>query len=174
MPDALPDLLITTYLQMTSRDQFRPAYVEIDGVQIMPMETPDVEFYRFLYGTVGEAWRWRDRLIMPVAELETLLATPGTSVHVLYVRGVPAGYVELARRDAETEIVYFGLRPAYIGRGLGKHLLSIGITQAWGDDIQRVWLHTCNLDGPYALNNYRKRGFEVYDVQQRPMPSRFQ
>jgi hypothetical protein len=26
-----------------------------------------------------------------------------------------------------------------------------------------VWLHTCSLDGPHALANYRARGFEVYD-----------
>ncbi len=58
--------------------------------------------------------------------------------------------------------------------GLGKYLLSYGITRAWEADIQRVWLHTCNLDSPYALDNYRKRGFEVYDVQQQPMPTRYQ
>ncbi len=124
MPTTTPNLLITTYLQMTRRDQFRPAYAEVDGVQIMPMEAPDVEFYRFLYRGVGEVWRWRDRLIMPVEELQAVLAAPGTSVDVLYLRGVPAGYVELVRRDEETEIAYFGLRPAYTGLGLGKHLLS--------------------------------------------------
>ncbi len=174
MPDAMPEMLITTYLQMTRRDQFRPAYAGIDGVQIIPMQMPDVEFYRFLYSGVGGVWRWRDRLIMPVEELQAALAAPGTSVHVLYLRGVPAGYVELVRRAAETEIAYFGLRPAYTGIGLGKHLLSTGITQAWEADIQRVWLHTCNLDSPHALDNYRKRGFEVYDVQQQPMPTRYQ
>ena len=36
---------------------------------------------------------------------------------------------------------------------------------------QRVWLHTCNLDGPHALANYQKRGFRIYDVVEEPCPS---
>ena len=34
----------------------------------------------------------------------------------------------------------------------------------------RVWLHTCNLDGPHALSNYQKRGFRIYEVIEEPMP----
>jgi hypothetical protein len=29
------------------------------------------------------------------------------------------------------------------------------------DGTTRVWLHTCTLDGPHALANYRARGFDV-------------
>ena len=28
---------------------------------------------------------------------------------------------------------------------------------------QRVWVHTCSLDGPAALRNYERRGFVVID-----------
>ena len=28
--------------------------------------------------------------------------------------------------------------------------------------MTRVWVHTCSLDGPAALNNYRSRGLVVY------------
>ena len=59
---SVPDMLVTTYLHMTSRDQFCPAYVDVDGVRIAPMTRPDVTFYRFLYRAVGEQLRWRDRL----------------------------------------------------------------------------------------------------------------
>ena len=93
---------------------------------------------------------------------------------MLYVDGVPAGYVELLREGSDTEIAYFGLRPAFIGQGLGKHLLSYGIERAWNDGAARVWLHTCNLDGPHALSNYQKRGFSIYKVNEEPMPARFQ
>ena len=169
----VPDTLVTTYLHMTHRDQFRPARVDLTGIQIMPMGSPDVSFYRFLYRSVGEHLRWRDRLVMSDAELENALAQLGTSVNVLYVGGIPAGYVELANNGAETELAYFGLRPAYHGLGLGKHLLSFGIERAWEQNIQRLWLHTCNLDSPRALDNYVKRGFEVYDVHTQPMPQRY-
>jgi GNAT superfamily N-acetyltransferase len=177
----LPDTLVTTYLQMTDWSQFRPAYLNyLGGIKVMCMGTPDVAFYRFLYSSVGEQWRWRERLSHSDEEIQALLSDPGTSVHVLYVNGAPAGYIELAerregptRRFLSTEIVYFGLRAAYIGRGLGKHLLSHGIAYAWNRGTQRLWVHTCNLDGPHALNNYIKRGFKIYRVEKQPMPERY-
>jgi GNAT superfamily N-acetyltransferase len=171
---SIPDTLVTTYLQMTDRSQFRPAFNnDADGAMLMSMNAPDARFYRFLYGTVGEQWRWRDRLIMPENELETILGASETSVHVLYVHGIPAGYVELFRQGEDTEIAYFGLRPEFMGRGLGKHLLSYGIARAWEGDTRRVWVHTCNLDGPHALSNYLKRGFSIYDTHVQPMPERY-
>jgi GNAT superfamily N-acetyltransferase len=177
----LPDTLVTTYLQMTDWSQFRPAYLNyLGGMKLMCMGTPDVAFYRFLYSSVGEEWRWRERLSHSDEEIKALLLDPGTSVHVLYVNGVPAGYIELAERKEgptgrffSTEIVYFGLRSTYMGRGLGKHLLSHGIAYAWNRGTQRLWVHTCNLDGPHALNNYIKRGFKIYRVDKEPMPERY-
>jgi GNAT superfamily N-acetyltransferase len=170
----IPDTLITTYLHMTEHGQFRPAFSDdTDGIMIVSLNAPDVRFYRFLYSSVGEQWRWRDRLIMPEDELETILSAPETSVHVLYAHGIPAGYVELARQGETTEIAYFGLRPGFMGRGLGKHLLSFGIARAWDDGSQRVWVHTCNLDGPHALSNYLKRGFSIYETHVQPMPERY-
>ena len=172
--EQIPATLITTYLEMTSPAEFQPAYLaEADSLCVLRMGTVDVAFYKFLYQAVGEIWRWRDRLIMPEDMLYETLAHPGCTVDVLYVEGVPAGYIELACEENETEVAYFGLRPAYVGRGLGKHLLSRGIEQAWQDRAQRVWLHTCNLDGPYALDNYVKRGFKIYRVDEQPMPERY-
>jgi GNAT superfamily N-acetyltransferase len=169
-----PDTLITTYLQMTERAQFLPAFVEnLQGVDIIQAQQPDVEFYRFLYRGVGYALRWRDRLIMADDALRAVLHSPTVGVHVIYKQGVPAGYVELEKQGTNTEIAYFGLRAQFQGMGLGKHLLSFGIQRAWDEGAERVWVHTCNMDGAHALENYRKRGFEVYDVQEEPMPERY-
>lgn len=170
----IPDILITTYLEMNRRSAFRPGYLpDSDHFVVLRMAVPDIAFYRFLYSAVGEQWRWRDRLRIPEEQLHATLSAPNISVDVLYTEGVPVGYIELAREDDETEIAYFGLRPGYMGRGLGKHLLSWGIAQAWSDGARRVWLHTCNLDGPYALDNYLKRGFSVYRVVEEPMPAHY-
>jgi GNAT superfamily N-acetyltransferase len=177
----VPDILVTTYLQMTDWTQFRPAYIHyLDGIKLMCMDAPDVDFYRFLYSSIGKQWRWRDQLSQTDEEMAALLGMPGHSVHVLYVDGAPAGYIELAQypegssgRFFSTEISYFGLRPNYIGRGLGKHLLSHGIAYAWNNGTQRLWVHTCNLDNPYALENYVKRGFKVYRVEKQPMPESY-
>jgi GNAT superfamily N-acetyltransferase len=164
--------LLTTYLEMR-RDAFRPAYVDAADVVIEKMQTADVDFYRFLYREVGEAWRWRDRLLLSDVELEAILSSPQTEVWTLFEAGAVAGYVELHRVGDATEIAYFGLRAAFMGRGLGKHLLSFGVQRAWNAGAARVWVHTCNLDGPHALGNYRARGFRVFKLCWEPLPERY-
>jgi GNAT superfamily N-acetyltransferase len=169
----IPDTLVTTYLHMTHPTDFRPSYITDRHVKIIPMKKVDVSFYRFLYSEVGRDYRWRDRLVIAEHELREAISKPGVTIHVLYVQGVPAGYVELAQTGKSTEVAYFGLRPEFHGNGYGKHLLSYGIERAWADGAKHVWVHTCNLDGPHALNNYLKRGFKVYEVHEAPMPKRY-
>ncbi|MGJ3239738.1 MAG: GNAT family N-acetyltransferase [Anaerolineae bacterium] len=169
-----PDTLVTTYLEMTHPNQFKPAYSQAEDVRIEQMTQIDVQLYRYLYRTVGEDYRWRDRLVLSAQELRTILSSSSTHIYVLYVQGAPAGYVELSQQGRSTEIAYFGLCPRYHGRGLGKHLLSFGIEQGWKLGADRIWLHTCNLDGVHALSNYRKRGFQSYMEEREPMPSIYQ
>ncbi|MBD0736969.1 GNAT family N-acetyltransferase [Streptomyces sp. CBMA29] len=167
---------VTTWsLELTSPDELRAAAVppEASGVRIVRSQVPSAEFGRFLYTAVGADCEWRDRLPWPPEQWRSHLARPGTEVWVAYEHGTPAGYVELGAQDAGVvEIVYFGLLPDSRGRGLGGHLLSFGTERAWdlGDrwagraPTGRVWVHTCSLDGPYALDNYRRRGFRVFDT----------
>jgi GNAT superfamily N-acetyltransferase len=168
----LPNMLVVTHLEMRER----PPTIEVappPDVSIIEAVQPDVDFYRFLYRSVGYHLRWRDRLLMADDDLTAILHAPSTSMYVLYVRGVPAGYVELDQQGSDTEISFFGLRPQYQGRGLGKYLLNFGIERAWDDGAGRLWVHTCNMDGPAALDNYLKRGFRVYRVDEEPMPERY-
>jgi GNAT superfamily N-acetyltransferase len=165
-----PQTLTTTYLEMTHPNQHNTSFQTASDIRIERMETVDVGFYRYLYKSVGEKWRWRDRLLISSSELREILSKSTTHVYILYISGAPAGYVELDQQGSSTEIAYFGLREEYQGRGLGKHLLSYGIQKAWELGARRVFLHTCNLDGPYALANYQKRGFRVYMQHNEPMP----
>lgn len=174
MLNTAPNALVTTYLEMTHREQFRPTLSDDPRIRVEPMQSADVSFYRFLYRAVGEKWRWRDRLTLSGDDLRRILNRETTQVHVLYYDGSPAGYVELNRDSKRSvEIAYFGLREEYMGRGLGKHLLSYGIQQAWAMGAERIWLHTCNLDGPHALSNYQKRGFRIYMSHEEPMPETY-
>ena len=167
----VPKMLVTTYLHMKDPSDFLPAQIDDPSVQIFSMGKVDVAFYRFLYSEVGRDYRWRDRLIISEQELHEAIAKPGVSIHVLYAQGVPAGYIELAQTGDSTEVAYFGLRSEFHGNGYGKHLLSYGIAQAWAGGAKRVWVHTCNLDGPHALSNYLKRGLKVYEVHETSMPT---
>jgi GNAT superfamily N-acetyltransferase len=154
----------TTYLEIATPDQFRPAIEAPTDAQVIEAEIPQPDFYRFLYGTVGRDYRWIDRLGWTDERLREYLARPSVSLHVLYVRGTPAGYVEFERESAEpgTEVAYFGLIPQFQGRGLGRYLLSYGVERAFKDGAARVWVHTCTLDGPTAMVTYQGRGFVPY------------
>jgi GNAT superfamily N-acetyltransferase len=170
-----PDTLTTTYLEMTHPQQLNGTLKTADDVRVEAMQVADTGFYRYLYRSVGEKWRWRDRLLLSDSDLKAELSCPETRVYVLYVSGAPAGYIELAREGESVEIAYFGLREEYHGRGLGKFLLSYGVHKAWMElEARRVWVHTCNLDGPHALSNYRRRGFRVFKEEREPMPERYQ
>jgi GNAT superfamily N-acetyltransferase len=75
-----------------------------------------------------------------------------------------AGYYELDADGDDVEIAYFGLLPAFHGHGLGGALLEHALRRGF-ELGARVWVHTCTLDGPYALANYTARGMVPYRVE---------
>ncbi len=153
-----------TYLEMTSPEQRAAAPGQAEPTTILRAERPALSFYRYLYDTIGTDWSWYARRRLSDKALAAIIHDDRVEVFVLYVRGVPAGYVELDRRvEGEVEIAYFGLMPEYIGRGLGPFLLDWALVRAWSLRPRRVWLHTCSLDHPKALAVYRRAGFVAYD-----------
>ncbi len=162
----------TTYLQMLSPPA-TTIVIPPGGVEVRRLESPSVEEYRALYRGVGAEYNWVDRLIMPDEDLRRIVQDERVEVHELTVAGSPAGYAELDRRTpGEIELAYFGLFPAFIGRGLGKFLLQRAVDIAWAHHPRRVWVHTCDLDHKAALGNYLKAGFAIYDerILQQPVP----
>lgn len=163
--------VVRTYLEMTAPAALRPGAPPNDDTGATRVErraSPSVIEYRALYGAVGERYHWRDRLAWSDARLASYLADPDVAVWVLTVAGEPAGYFELRRvprgvdEASDVEIVYFGLLGPFIGRGLGRYLLTRAVEEAWRmRGAARVWLHTCTLDDAAALPNYLARGFDV-------------
>ena len=159
-----------TYLQLPSLDALRPGRGAPDATWARLDACTPAE-YRRLYREVGEQWHWIDRGRWSDEQLAQHLARPEISVWVLRADGADAGWVELERHsDGAIEIVYFGLKPGFIGRGLGGEMLARAVRTAFAQGATRVWLHTCSLDSPMALPNYLARGFvafaeEDYDAQ---------
>lgn len=152
-----------TYLQMTRPDELRPIRSDDPCVRIEPAVDCPASFYRYLYREVGRPWHWLDRLGWSEEEIRAHLAKPDVAVWVMYHRGSPAGYFELQRHeDGSTEIAYLGLLPEFVGRGLGKPLMTAAVEQAWAGGAHRVWLHTCTLDHTCALPGYLARGFRPF------------
>lgn len=152
-----------TYLQIEHPEGLNPAFVDDPRIRIDRLMECPPSFYRYLYAEVGRFYHWTDKLPWTDAQIREQLARPEISFWVMYSEGAPAGYFELERHeDGSTEVAYFGLLQEFLGRGLGKHLLSFAVQQAWNEGANRVWLHTCTLDDAAALPNYLKRGFKPF------------
>jgi GNAT superfamily N-acetyltransferase len=151
------------YLELSSREAFRPKRVQRAGVTFGKVQEPMPELNRFFYVAVGGAYFWHDRLQWTRAQWMEYLTQPGAETWVLAVDGVPAGYVELVPRAEDVvEIALFGLLPAFVGQGLGAHMLTDAVERAWAMGATRVILDTCHLDHPRAFDNYAARGFREY------------
>jgi len=163
--------VVRTYLELPDRESFRPARVVRDDARVIRRDRCSPDDYRRLYRLVGGPWHWRDRLSWNDETLRVHLGSPDIAVWELLVSGESAGYFELRRTAPdEIELAYFGLAQSFIGQGLGALLLTNAVEQAWSLGARRVWLHTCTLDSPHALSNYRARGFreirtERYEVE---------
>jgi GNAT superfamily N-acetyltransferase len=164
-------LVTRTYLEMLSPDELRPAAVAEPLPTIERLEQCTVELFRALYGEVGRAYRWTDRLRWTDDTIRQHVETPGVSLWLMSWEDAPAGYFELREHtDGSVEIAYFGLLPHFIGRGWGKYLLTCAVQSAWRLGATRVWLHTCTLDHPAALPNYLKRGFRAIRTEEYEIP----
>jgi GNAT superfamily N-acetyltransferase len=155
-----------TYLEMRDPSELRPARVPETPVDIR-LETPCAPvLYRSLYLGVGEGYRWTDRAAWTDAQIAAHLDQPGLDVWVARVEGGLAGFFELRRcEDGSVEVAYFGLLPAFIGRGFGGYLATEALRRAWALGPSRVWLHTCTFDHPAALANYLKRGLVITGIE---------
>ncbi len=154
-------LVTTTHLEMTSRTQLRPVAASSTTFELVRAEIPCPELNRFLYTAVGADWCWYGRRSWSKAKWIAYLDRADLETWVAYVSGTPAGYFELERQsDANVEIVYFGLLPAFIGKKLGGPLLTAAVNRAWDMGAKRVWVHTCDLDHPKATCKLRGPRFQ--------------
>ncbi len=154
---------VTTHsLEMLDQSEFKPSSRDILNLEIKRTEIPLPELNRFLYAAVGGEYFWIDRLPWTYAQWEIWLERPELETWLAYQNGTVAGYFELERQGDDVEISIFGLIPKFTGLGIGGVLLSHCIARAWELKPNRVWVHTCSLDGAQALANYQARGFKVF------------
>ncbi|MDX6529107.1 MAG: hypothetical protein QOH41_1397 [Blastocatellia bacterium] len=158
-----------TYLEICDPAELQGARSDDPRIRVEQMPDCPASFFRYLYVEVGRNYHWIDRLLWTDEDIVAHLNKPETSMWLLTDDGATAGYFELRRcEDESVEVAYFGLLPAFLGRGLGKHLLTCATEQAWAGGANRVWLHTCTLDDPAALPNYLKRGFQPFKTETYP------
>jgi GNAT superfamily N-acetyltransferase len=154
--------VVRTYLELTDPAEIRPAAPPRVEVEIARQDPPDGATSRWFYEHVGAPHQWTDHLGRTDAEWQAW--ADGVETWVASVDGARAGYYELRASDDSAEIAYFGLLPHAQGQGLGGHLLTHALTRAF-ELAPRAWVHTCTLDGPHALPNYRARGLRPFHIE---------
>ncbi len=152
---------IVTYVEM--RERPAPANVSSSGVSLRRIQNPTLDWYRALFRRAGAHWLWFSRLELTDAQLTKVLQDPNIELFVAEREGQEIGMGELDRAQSpNVEITSFALFSEAIGKGLGRAFMTQLLNHAWSGSTTRVWLHTCNLDGPTALSFYMKCGFRPY------------
>lgn len=148
------------YLEMHNNPHF--VLPEKSEAEFILLNKPvDLSTYRYYYKAVGHDWNWLDRLAMTDDVLSSKINKDNIDIWVLKINGEDAGYAEFAGESNYTEICYFGLFPAFVGKGYGKFFLKWVINKAWSRNPEWVQLNTCSLDHPNALSVYQSAGFEI-------------
>lgn len=150
---------IVTSLEM--RDRPKPRPMPSSDLRLVRWPHPELTKYRALFRRVGEPWLWFSRLVLPDDDATRIITDERVRIFAVEDRaGIEVGMLELDFRESgECELAYFGLVPELAGRGHGRWLMAQALAMAWTPGIERVWVHTCTLDHPSALNFYRAQGF---------------
>src|ERR1700682_5532081 len=136
-----------TSLEMRALSELQGARSDDPRIRIQQMLQCPASLFRYLYVEVGRNYHWIDRLPWTDEDITRHLQQPENSLWLMTYDDETAGYFELRKcEDGSIEIAYFGLLQDFLGRGLGKHLLTCATEQAWAHGANRVWLHTCTLD----------------------------
>lgn len=157
---------IVTSLEMRNEPSLRA--LPATDLRLERWPNPTADKYRTLYRRIGEPWLWFSRLTLDDAELCRIIHDPKVRIWaVIDQRGVELGIVELDFRESgQCEIAFFGLVPELTGKGHGKWLMAMALQFGWSEPgVERIWVHTCTLDAPGALNFYINSGFTPYQRQ---------
>ncbi len=162
--------LLVTYMEMLALPSGDAFAAPLSGAAVA-RETLDLSSYVDLYRAVGGPVQWDQRLRMAGPDLEMLLASVSTQIHVLRVDGEAAGFCEFNDvGQPAVELVHFGLVPAFQGLRLGPFLLDQSLRSAWSQRPERVWLHTDTHDHPAAQSVYERAGFRAYARRMETFP----
>lgn len=158
---------VTIYYLETKSPSSLVGKNESKGLVLTECEIKQFQLNKFFYKFVGEDWNWTDKESWTDEKWKSYAENENLRTWIACYKGSPAGYYELLKQDGgDVEIAYLGLAPKFVGKGFGGYLLTHAIETAWKQkETKRVWLHTCSLDHPNALQNYKARGLKIYKTE---------
>ncbi len=119
---------------------------------------------KFFYKQIGKKHQWVDRLTWQDKNWIDYVSNQNLKTFVLLKNNEYIGYFELIFDKSDCEIAYFGVLEEFIGEGYGGFLLSKALTIGF-QKASRIWVHTCSLDHPNAIKNYKSRGMKIFKTE---------
>jgi ribosomal protein S18 acetylase RimI-like enzyme len=152
------------YLEITSIDKLKDKQKPIDNLKIDLLKSENFELNKFFYKQIGKKYQWVDRLAWSDATWQKYTANKNLKTYVLKENNNLIGFFELIYNNEafDCEIAYFGIFEEFFSKGYGGYLLSEAIKLGFQSNVKRVWVHTCSLDHPNAILNYKSRGMQVF------------
>ena len=152
------------YLEINSIKDLKTKAVPSESFSIKEENKNNFALNKFFYKQIGKKHEWVDRLIWQDKNWMDYVSKENLKTIILRKENNIVGYFELLFDNNDCEIAYFGILEEYIGKGYGGFLLSEAIRLGFTNS-RRIWVHTCSLDHPNALENYKSRGMKIFKTE---------
>ena len=152
------------YLEINSINELKSKRTLLDDFTLFEAEKNNFDLNKFFYKQIGKKHQWVDRLIWQDKNWIEYVSNKNLKTFILQKNNDFVGYFELFFNKNECEIAYFGILEEFIGKGYGGFLLSEAIRIGF-KNANRIWVHTCSLDHPNAIENYKSRGMKVFKTE---------
>ena len=155
------------YLEISSIEQLKEKKKPLENLKIELINPENFELNKFFYKQIGKNYQWIDRLVWSNLTWHKYTSNKNLSTYILKENEDLVGYFELIhnKETNDCEIAYFGILEEFFSKGFGGYLLSEAIKIGLKLKVQRVWVHTCSLDHPNAILNYKSRGMQVFKTE---------
>lgn len=167
---------IVTSLEMTSPTQIVPGREPPEPLTFEQVGQAEAALVRATYVKIGAPHGWVGRTAWSDEQWQSEIELPEVGVWIARVGNAVAGSLELdVTAEGDAGIVVFGLLPAFVGKGFGGALLTLATRMAWGltppggGRVRRVWVQTSSRDHPHAIQNYKRRGYRTFRIEQRSL-----
>ena len=152
------------YLEIDSINKLNTKSIPSENLTIEEAKKNNFDLNKFFYKQIGKQHQWVDRLIWQDKNWIDYVSKKNLKTYILKQNNDYVGYFELIFDKDICEIAYFGILKEYIGKGYGGFLLSEALKIGF-KNANRIWVHTCSLDHPNAIENYKSRGMKVFKTE---------
>ena len=155
------------YLEINSLHNLKEGNKPSDDYSLCLIDPINFQLNKFFYKNIGKNHKWVDRLSWSEEKWINYVTNQNVKTYVFKYKEDLVGFFELIYHPEknETEIAYFGILEEFRNKKLGSYLLSEAIKKSFGNNVNRVWVHTCSLDHKNALNNYVSRGMKIFKTE---------